>query len=1078
MHRFSRILCFLSLLVFPTFLLAKVPGRTTAPRPAFIRSGVGDLLFRSGHRTLAKRRANSLLFSKSTAFSAEPDTIHVLAIRVEFQPDNLSTTTGDGTFDLTTGSNVKLDPPPHNKAYFEAQLAALANYYRTVSAGKLVIVGEVYPEGSEDSYKLPNPMVYYNPPEADNDEELRDQRLSELLRDAVTAADADPAVHFDRYESLIVFHAGVGQDFAFDFDPTPNDIPSVYLDRKTLAKALGGTEDPQAWPGIAVDEGASAVTDGIILPETQNQQDYDLALLGTACLMFGHQLGLPALYNTETGRPGIGMWGLMDQGSGNLGGLVPAQPCAWSRVYLGWTKPTLVRQGQDLPVAVWKSRNPHKVYKVPINRDEYFLVENRQRDPNGDGIVVGRDADGNRVEIRLMDDGTLRILPDDFHGVIVQLDDYDYGLPGSGILIWHVDESVLREKLADNKVNTDPDHRAVDLEEADGAQDIGQRYGFLSAGAGAENGVPEDAFWAGNDINKLVNESDEVAFTPWTEPNTDSYTGAKSNISFTHFSDQDTVMSFSVSSGLLQAGFPAYAGAPLVSPPVLADLDGDGTAEILAATEDGRLLCWRGNGQPFLGTRAELTYVSATGDTTRYPDATVYKLSSPGPVFTPAVLYDTTGAQIFWGPENGRLLLLRATRSDSGTFVLEGETTLANQPEPLLGPAGWRGPDSLWYCVLPQTQGLALVAEVSGWNPDSGRFAQSRWVSVFEQGHFLAFASLAGSGFVALQEGGILRQVSADFTSGWTAETAESAFALASADVDGDGSPEVFVLDGQGAVDGFDANGNRLTGFPTQPFGRCSGGLAVGNVDGRGPLEVAFVTDGGRVVVLQHNGTVLDNWPVDVRRTGTSSPAAPILVDLTGDGACEVVLPDQHGGLQALDAQGKPLAGFPVAAAPHAVLSAAAGDVDGDGRLEIVLAGRDGFLYAWKLDSAPARGWSQFKGDTQHTALAPAAGQSPTAEPGVTGLMPPEKVYCYPNPTAGDRATIRFYLTEDADVTIRIYDLSGARVAELKTRGTRYTDNEIVWDVSGVASGVYLAKVEAQAATGNASALVKIAVTK
>ncbi|NOZ57472.1 MAG: hypothetical protein GXO73_11880, partial [Calditrichaeota bacterium] len=289
MQRLPRSVFSLSLFLLLPFLLAPKLSSKTLPRPAYVRSGVGDLLFRETPLRLGK--AAAFATSEASWATARPETLHVLAIRVEFQPDNLSTTTGDGTFDLSTSSDVTLDPPPHNRAYFEAQLEALANYYRSVSGGRLVIVGDVYPLGSEESYRLPNPMVYYNPPEADQDEDLRDERLSELLRDAVTAADADTAVHFERYQSLIVFHAGVGQDFAFDFDPTPNDIPSVYLDRKTLAKTLGGMEDPDSWSGIPVQNGSHAITDGIILPETQNQEGYDLALLGTACLMFGHQLG-------------------------------------------------------------------------------------------------------------------------------------------------------------------------------------------------------------------------------------------------------------------------------------------------------------------------------------------------------------------------------------------------------------------------------------------------------------------------------------------------------------------------------------------------------------------------------------------------------------------------------------------------------------------------------------------------------------------------------------------------------------------------------------------------------------------
>ena len=72
---------------------------------------------------------------------------------------------------------------------------------------------------------------------------------------------------------------------------------------------------------------------GIILPETQNHLHYDISLdmfsdasfpcdyqyglTGTFALMMGFAIGLPPLWNIETGESGVGIFGLMDQGSNN-----------------------------------------------------------------------------------------------------------------------------------------------------------------------------------------------------------------------------------------------------------------------------------------------------------------------------------------------------------------------------------------------------------------------------------------------------------------------------------------------------------------------------------------------------------------------------------------------------------------------------------------------------------------------------------------------------------------------------------------------------------------------------------------
>ena len=72
-------------------------------------------------------------------------------------------------------------------------------------------------------------------------------------------------------------------------------------------------------------------------------------------------------------------------------------------------------------------------------------------------------------------------------GVVLDVDQFDFALPGGvdendnaligGLLIWHIDENRLVTRLNDNSVNADPEKRAIDLEEADGAQDIGYSSG-------------------------------------------------------------------------------------------------------------------------------------------------------------------------------------------------------------------------------------------------------------------------------------------------------------------------------------------------------------------------------------------------------------------------------------------------------------------------------------------------------------------------------------------------------------------------------------------------------------------------
>lgn len=164
------------------------------------------------------------------------DTIKVLVLRVEFQKDTTTMTTGDGTFadtaygkpfivDSTTGDssrNLAYDPP-HDSFYFSNQMLALRNYYLSDFDGQLFIEWDQYPKTRFGGYKLPHKMAYYG--------DLYDVAggLFKLMDDAVREADRDTSanIQFGQYDSYIIFHAGSA--WQSDLGDSPNDIPAVYI---------------------------------------------------------------------------------------------------------------------------------------------------------------------------------------------------------------------------------------------------------------------------------------------------------------------------------------------------------------------------------------------------------------------------------------------------------------------------------------------------------------------------------------------------------------------------------------------------------------------------------------------------------------------------------------------------------------------------------------------------------------------------------------------------------------------------------------------------------------------------------
>ncbi|MFX0200785.1 MAG: FG-GAP-like repeat-containing protein, partial [Candidatus Hodarchaeota archaeon] len=179
-----------------------------------------------------------------------------------------------------------------------------------------------------------------------------------------------------------------------------------------------GLASGKLWPRTEVTGG----TLHYIMPEKWLQK-YDFTPIGVHCHEFGHLLGLPDLYDTDFSSPGIGVWGLM--GSGNYGNGHHERPfhlSIWSKIYLGWISPTTIYDNDLTRLSLGPVEISGEVIKL-ISFESFFLVENRQQ--------IG----------------------------------YDLNLPGSGLLIWHIDERFGQQNFER--------HRIVDLEEADGEEDRG-----------------------------------------------------------------------------------------------------------------------------------------------------------------------------------------------------------------------------------------------------------------------------------------------------------------------------------------------------------------------------------------------------------------------------------------------------------------------------------------------------------------------------------------------------------------------------------------------------------------------------
>ncbi|CUS99890.1 hypothetical protein JGI17_10792 [Candidatus Kryptonium thompsonii] len=107
-----------------------------------------------------------LLFFAIDVFSQAQHLYKVIAVMVEFQEDNDPLTTGNGKFNLSFPSKKIIDPPPHDKKYFEAHLQFLKNYFAKLSIG-------IEYEIIDSVFTLSKQMKNYSPP--------RDSGLERIL---------------------------------------------------------------------------------------------------------------------------------------------------------------------------------------------------------------------------------------------------------------------------------------------------------------------------------------------------------------------------------------------------------------------------------------------------------------------------------------------------------------------------------------------------------------------------------------------------------------------------------------------------------------------------------------------------------------------------------------------------------------------------------------------------------------------------------------------------------------------------------------------------------------------------------
>jgi M6 family metalloprotease-like protein len=955
----------------------------------------------------------AILFSSGIA----QERLHIAIIRVEFQEDQNDLTTGDGRFllDATEVPPFIIDPPPHNRSYFEDHLIAVNNYFRAASAGQLEITGHVFPAEQNNAYQLARPMAFYSP---DGSEEENDLGLATLFVDAIEIADQDAIIDFSLFDLIVIIHAGVGKDIDLGFDPTPQDIPSLYISPDFLKRSFGDTFD-----GIPVDGASLLIDRGIVLPETESQEDIQASITGIFAANIGSHLGLYDLFSPSDETSGIGSFGLMDNGLFNVVGLIPALPNAFSRILAGWESAVEITQpAQNLPVSRLGSNGQRDttVYRIPLNSDEYFLLEYRgDRAINIDSVLSvlaeGRQEFPSYLEV-LQTYIPDKINVSDSTGVLLSVDDYDVGLPGAGILIWHIDESVIAQKGKTNTINDDPKWRAVDLEEADGSQDIGFSYSILEAGFQSEFGTLLDFWFSNNPAPLYQNE-----FSSRSAPNSRSNRNrAFSNIILKDFStNSNDIMTFSFDRDFYQIGYPRHLGEGTF-------LSFGGATvpageSIFTADQDGKIFGINPQGTGILGYQQL--------------QAAQFSQSEQPFLALADTNQDAVNDLIIATGKSGQIELFKFVDADSDSLL---DTLVTVQLADSISTAAVvKSP----YFFVGSESGNVYRFTLNGALDSIYVFTHPvRGLAVDQDINPLVSVSPNGSSVL---------------------------------DLDSDGAYEIIEWDGADQLviqDDQEQNRYSLAATPlASPI--------FADLDINGFFDIIFSTS-AQIFVLTHTGTLAPNMPLTLPLASDEFlVGAPVVFDVDGDERSDIIVISNYGQIFGYSINGQILPGFPLTIGGTVNNTVTVSAYDDDQRVELFAINDNGLLYAWEFNNGSVDDVTSWRQESFNFTNNRFIEQKLVPAPlDAISLLPTGRVFNYPNPNTADYTTIRYFLRENARVSIKIFDLAGDLVTSFNGPGTGQTFNEVRWQVNSVSSGIYLCRVEAVSASNSDSQLIKIMV--
>lgn len=491
----------------------------------------------------------------------------------------------------------------------------------------------------------------------------------------------------------------------------------------------------------------------------------------------------------------------------------------------------------------------------------------------------------------------------------------------------------------------------------------------------------------------------------------------------------------------LESGFPLGLWATPISPPALADVDGDGDLEIVFSDAQRRIQVIDHDGGSPPGWPVDVGVDLSDGP------VAVGDLNGDG---LPTLVVGGTDGKAYAFDHEGNLLSgwpSAITGTDSDVYVSIGAVG-PPYPRSIVCAGGN-------YITLRNSRGVAPPGTV-GWSPP-GTYAAPACIGDIDNDGVAEIVSGIGTRVFAFAMG----ELTLEFNVFLPAAVSD---ALTLGDLDLDGDLEILCPTVTGVLYALDHTGAQLGGeWP------CDTGVAheltsaaIAQLIWMPEPELAFANRDWRLYQALGDGSLHASFP-QLTSLGWYLWGAPI-VGSVGRTSASIVIGDRGDRGWSYTNTGFLEAGWPKDLFDQVNLSPAMGDIDLDGSNEIVFL-TDTQLLVVDMNNPPldaAHTWAMYGHDPQRTGCADCVEDMATAVP-AGGITRVSFAGPAPNPVAGF-AEFAFAVPVRAAASLEIVDLRGRRVFTVFREEMDPGSRVVAWhgeDASGrrVASGTYFARL-------------------